>query len=402
MNKIFSLNDTFTNTKNDSNKYFNVNRQAASSMSTDASVSVKVGIFGGSASASYSEENSENTAKTTHDIMSEEEIKHLISQQDVEVEWTGEKFEPKSFHVYKLTDVTDRMQVALVAKQLSSERTTGAIIRSVSKPPILQRLTTFEYDGKQIDVYAADTNLNTKPQLWQFYYVPVFNTVHPYDSDWISIVDKEIRITFILGDRSIENLARTAINQKFDETVVKNYSKFWTISFLKMDSLVAYVIKDTNTPAINIQPYQFIHPNTLSITFRFKCTTHVTAVLVKEHLLSGFYEIAIALHFNRFNDVKYNTMSIRSDQLQTISEITKAVSGGNVNLVEYIHQSQIAKFIKKYLENAQKAIYFEDPEKTEIILIKEVLIEQAQHIFQQSTSPSHFILSITHVIYAAE
>ena len=70
-------------------------------------------IFGASASSSDtgSATSNQNDDKTTHDIMSASDIQHRMRQHSIEIEWTGEKFEPKSFHVFKLTDVTDRLQV---------------------------------------------------------------------------------------------------------------------------------------------------------------------------------------------------------------------------------------------------------------------------------------------------
>jgi hypothetical protein len=44
----------------------------------------------------------------------------------------GEKLIPKSFHVYKLLNIIDQLQVAIISKQLIADRNHGAIIRTVS------------------------------------------------------------------------------------------------------------------------------------------------------------------------------------------------------------------------------------------------------------------------------
>ena len=64
--------------------------------------------------------------------MSQKRIDDLLAQQSVETEWTGTKVKPKSFKVFRLTDITDRLQIALVAKQLIAEKANRAITRLVA------------------------------------------------------------------------------------------------------------------------------------------------------------------------------------------------------------------------------------------------------------------------------
>lgn len=62
-------------------------------------------------SMSKQDTSSSNDNTTTHEILSLRDVQHRIGQESIEVEWTGEKFVPKSFGVYRLIDLTDKLQV---------------------------------------------------------------------------------------------------------------------------------------------------------------------------------------------------------------------------------------------------------------------------------------------------
>ena len=117
LNKMFTLNDTATRKHNNTDMFFNVNSQIAHSSSNTASSSGKIGFSIFSASGSHSQTDNEalnrNDDTTTHDILSASDIQHRVAKDAVEIEWTGEKFEPKSFWVFKLMDLTDKLQVNL-------------------------------------------------------------------------------------------------------------------------------------------------------------------------------------------------------------------------------------------------------------------------------------------------
>ena len=53
---------------------------------------------------------------------SKDEIVKLLSEQQADFSCEEEKLVPKSFHVYKTSDLTDNLQVALVAKQISIDK----------------------------------------------------------------------------------------------------------------------------------------------------------------------------------------------------------------------------------------------------------------------------------------
>lgn len=135
MSKIFTFNQSETEKHSDKMNYYNVNQRKDSSLSVHASLDVRVKTLfvnvGVSASVNYDEQESEAYEQTSHSAVSESDIKKAASQSSIEGEWEGEKFIPKSFKVFKLTDVVDRLQVAVIAKQLLAEKANGAVIRKV-------------------------------------------------------------------------------------------------------------------------------------------------------------------------------------------------------------------------------------------------------------------------------
>ncbi|CAF1135893.1 unnamed protein product, partial [Didymodactylos carnosus] len=141
LSKLFTYNDTETKRRNDTNTYFDLNKQSLQSTSNShtahggGGVSIfGLGSIGGSGGSTTTNTNSlqDMLMQTNHDIYSLTEIQRLLSQQQSEFHWNGEKFVPKSFNVYKLVDLTDRVQVAILSKQLIADKTNGAIIRSIN------------------------------------------------------------------------------------------------------------------------------------------------------------------------------------------------------------------------------------------------------------------------------
>ncbi|CAF1045188.1 unnamed protein product [Didymodactylos carnosus] len=140
LSKLFRYNDTQTKLHNYTDTYFNLDREhlttSSASSSGQGSLTGSVGIFslGASGGGSSSSANSllDNLKQSTKDIYSLTDIKRLLTQQQSEFEWKGEKFIAKSFNVYKLIDLSDYLQVAMISKQLTADKTNGAIVREIS------------------------------------------------------------------------------------------------------------------------------------------------------------------------------------------------------------------------------------------------------------------------------
>ncbi|CAF2102464.1 unnamed protein product [Rotaria magnacalcarata] len=154
----------------------------------------------------------------------------------------------------------------------------------------------------------------------------------------------------------IEEVARKAIEKNYDLKLAE-YSKYWDIAPLMIDSLTAYIVEGSSSPIPGIEPYHAAHPNSLVMIFRFKCSTEERAREIVKLLGEGEYEIEIAFHFAGFQEVSTNFVSITGDQIKGVSSKT-AADGGNAN-AEYIHRSQATKFISLYNTNVQTMIYVE-------------------------------------------
>ncbi|CAM4755969.1 unnamed protein product [Rotaria magnacalcarata] len=169
INKLFIYNQTHTENHNYSDNFFNLNeayvRSSSSSGGGGFFISDLFGISGNGASSSSS---SDGKSKTTNAIFSGAEISNRLSQQAIETEWKGQKIIPKSFSVYKLNDITDRLQVAIVAKQLIAESENGAIIRTlniINKPLSSKSMYSWPLTG-EIKLYTG--NASSLPKDWLF------------------------------------------------------------------------------------------------------------------------------------------------------------------------------------------------------------------------------------------
>lgn len=198
-------------------------------------------------------------------------------------------------------------------------------------------LTLFHYNGSQIYVYSSVANdgpAANAPHKWIFYYVPIMAPIVDHDSPWVWSLRNEVRVKLLLGDKTVEELARRAIEKKYDQKTVE-YSKYWDIAPLMIDSLTAYIVQSSSSPISGIEPYHAIHPNSLAMIFRFKCSTEVQARTIAEKLNEGEFEIGIAFYFAGFREGSTNFVSITGDQIKGVSSKTSA-DGGNTN-AEYIH-----------------------------------------------------------------
>jgi hypothetical protein len=120
LNKNFTYNQVETDYRNTNDKYYDFNEEYVNSLAKSKGFKGSTSILGNisgelEVSESINKTKSGATGKTTHDA-----------------EWNREKIIPKSFQVYKLTDITDNLQVALMAMELTAERTNNAMIRTLS------------------------------------------------------------------------------------------------------------------------------------------------------------------------------------------------------------------------------------------------------------------------------
>lgn len=141
INKMFSFNQSETERYNDSRMYFNGNTEEIKKLTEKGSGSIagsigkgflKVFSLGLSGSGEKSSTTSSKNHTITDQVMSEADIQKHISQHAMETEWKGKKLKPKEFKVYKLSDITDHLQIAIITKQISVDKEQKAIVRVIS------------------------------------------------------------------------------------------------------------------------------------------------------------------------------------------------------------------------------------------------------------------------------
>ncbi|CAF1461904.1 unnamed protein product [Rotaria sp. Silwood1] len=139
--KMFSYNQSETERHNDSKMYFNGNveemKKSAAKGSGSLSGSIgkgflKIFSLGLSGSGETATTTSSKNHTITDQVMSETDIQKHLSQHAMETEWRGKKLRPKEFKVYKLSDITDHLQIAVISKQLSVDKEQKAIVRVIS------------------------------------------------------------------------------------------------------------------------------------------------------------------------------------------------------------------------------------------------------------------------------
>ncbi|CAF3394079.1 unnamed protein product [Rotaria sp. Silwood2] len=120
------------------------------------------------AQGATSSSTSNRLSNTTKSVFSLAEIQDLLKQESIEMVWTGEKFIQKSFSVYRLTDITDRLEVHINSEQLLADKKSGGIVRAVN---LRSKLLT-ESEGYspplvgEIKLYSGDASF--LPRRWVF------------------------------------------------------------------------------------------------------------------------------------------------------------------------------------------------------------------------------------------
>ena len=130
LSKVFTKNVSDTEQHSTSDKHFSVNKGklneliSSSSKGGGGGVSFLCFSANGKGSSTSSSKNIfyDKLSQTDHQKYSKDEIVKLLSEQQADFSLEGEKLVPKSFHVYKTSDLTDNLQVALVAKQITIDK----------------------------------------------------------------------------------------------------------------------------------------------------------------------------------------------------------------------------------------------------------------------------------------
>jgi len=175
MSKIFTFNETETKKRNNKENYYSINQRkdCIEPNHIPLDVIIRNHLF---TTNIYLLNNNNNEKKaneqyktTNQNAVSESDIQKAAALVSIEGSWYGKKFIPKSFQVFHLLDVVDRLQVAVIAKQLLAEKANGAVIRRVGASnlplnvfnifPSLDNDTLFA-SLENISVLTSISNLN--------------------------------------------------------------------------------------------------------------------------------------------------------------------------------------------------------------------------------------------------
>ncbi|CAF3806490.1 unnamed protein product [Rotaria sordida] len=135
MSKMFTFNRSETAKHNNRENYYSVNQRKDCYLPVHTPLDVRIRTLFTTCSIINHDDRqkkyNEEYETTSHNAVSESDIKKAASHISIEGVWEGEKFIPKSFKVFKLIDLVDQLQVAIIAKQLLAEKSNGAVIRRV-------------------------------------------------------------------------------------------------------------------------------------------------------------------------------------------------------------------------------------------------------------------------------
>lgn len=261
-------------------------------------------------------------------------------------------------------------------KQNSSASFASAVVN-------VQHFTQFIYEGNQVYVYSAKLNdeYTHDPLKWSFYYVPVLHPIKSSnETEWSWAVKKEVRMKLIIGNDQVEDAARRAISRRFSSDISANYSQFWVVAPLMIDSITAFIITLSGEPVEGVIPCQFVHPNALTITFRYECSNENTARNIVEKLINDEYEIEVHFYFAGFRHVSTNIIAMTAENLKSV--LSKTIADGGNSYAKYIHRAQKNRFINVYTTNVKKLIYMEKSDSDPSALTNG-LEERFQSLFQQ-------------------
>ncbi|CAF3947587.1 unnamed protein product [Rotaria sp. Silwood1] len=132
MKKWFTYNEAETKKQNSIDKYFTFNRASINLSSSSGIANTCYPPFCTGIQTGLSDSLSEYLSKTTQSIFSLTEIQNLFKKISIDIAWTNDKFNLKSFSVYRINDITDMLQVDIFNKQLIVEEKSGATIRRVN------------------------------------------------------------------------------------------------------------------------------------------------------------------------------------------------------------------------------------------------------------------------------
>ncbi|CAF1523824.1 unnamed protein product [Rotaria sp. Silwood1] len=196
MSKMFTFNRSETTKHNNKENYYSVNQRKDYYLPVHTPLDVRIRSLFTTVNIITNDDrqkkNSEEYETTSHNAVSESDIKKAASQASIEGVWEGKKFIPKSFKVFKLIDLVDRLQVAVIAKQLLAEKANGAVIRRVGVSTSLSNNLNFFASLDNDTLFASLENTSILALLDNF------NFSLPFDNE--NTATSENNRNFLTGE----------------------------------------------------------------------------------------------------------------------------------------------------------------------------------------------------------
>lgn len=130
MSQIFRFNQSETRKQNNKGNYYSIYQPKCSSLPIHTPLDVRIRTLFTDVCVNVKNKD-DRYELTNQNAVSESDIQKAASRVSIEGVWEGKKFRPKAFKVFQLVGITDRLQVAIISKQLLAEKANGAVIRRV-------------------------------------------------------------------------------------------------------------------------------------------------------------------------------------------------------------------------------------------------------------------------------
>jgi len=200
-------------------------------------------------------------------------------------------------------------------------------------------LVTVLYAQRNISIYVSASNPSREPKEWKFWYDPLI--VFDASKD-IFQYNEQVRFSFSISSNEFEQIARKTIITNMNPDV-EQFSMFWIIEPLPIDTLTIYIVDSLLHPIQAIEPCSKTKLHGLS---KFECQFQTSSMTIansmKEKILCGkhhlqFYYYIKPKYVPPRLATRYNLMNLRSKFL------TK----------KYLHQRQEEQFLKEYFLEIQ-------------------------------------------------
>lgn len=208
------------------------------------------------------------------------------------------------------------------------------VAQSEYRIPDHKPLTIVLYAQRNLTIYASARNPSRDPKQWLFWYDPL--VVFDSAKDIIQY-NEQVRFQFSIASAEFEDIARKTIMSLMHPDV-QQFSLFWIIDPLPIDTLTIYVVDQLFLPIPAIEPCtkERLHDDA-RYECQFQTSSMIIANAMKEHILCGKIQFQLEYYIRP----RYVPSRIASR-----SKLMNLRSKFQTN--KYIHQRQEDQLIEDY------------------------------------------------------